>query len=452
MKRIVSLSLVAGLVVALSGVIGSAQQPAGPGNDFVPNEMLVQYEEGTTPQAKANARARVRATALETVASGQGRGDLELVRIPPGLAVSSAVRGIQGESVEFAEPNWIYTHGLVSNDPYYTNGSLWGMYGAGTSPANAFGSGAAQAWAAGHVGATNVYVGIIDEGVMPHSDLVANLFTNQFEPVDGIDNDGNGFVDDTNGWDFDGKNRSVYDGTQDDHATHVAGTIGAVGGNATGVSGVNWHVTMIPVKFLGRRGGTTANAVKAVDYLTDLKTRHGFNIVATNNSWGGGGFSQALLDAIKRGGKADILFIAAAGNGGNDGVGDNNDTTINYPSNYVCQGGAGPSYDCVIAVAALTSAGNRASFSNYGKNTVDLGAPGAGIVSTIPGKGGASAYASYSGTSMATPHVTGAAALYAATRPTASAAAIKAAILGSAIQTSSMVNTVTGGRLNVAGF
>ena len=142
---------------------------------------------------------------------------------------------------------------------------------------------------------------------------------------------------------------------------------------------------MIPVKFLGRRGGTTANAVKAVDYLTDLKTRHGINIVATNNSWGGGGFSQSLLDAINRGGNAGILFIAAAGNGGNDGVGDNNDTTANYPSNYVCQSSNG---DCVIAVAAITSTGAKASFSNYGATTVDLAAPGAAIYLDGPGQSG----------------------------------------------------------------
>jgi subtilisin family serine protease len=453
MKRVVSLTaVVAALVFMFSGINGGAQQPAGPDREFVSNEMLVQYAPGTTAQGKAAARGRVGAEAIETVAHGNGRGDLELVRIPPGRAVSEAVRGIQGSGVEFAEPNWIYTTGLVSNDPYYTNGSLWGMYGASTSPANQYGSNAAQAWAAGHVGTSNVYVGIIDEGVMPHADIAANLFTNQFDPLDGIDNDGNGYVDDTNGWDFDGNNRTVYDGTQDDHATHVAGTIGAVGGNAIGVAGVNWNVTMIPAKFLGRRGGTTANAVRAVDYLTDLKTRHGYNIVATNNSWGGGGFSQALLDAINRGGDAGILFIAAAGNGGSDGVGDNNDAIASYPSNYVCQSA---SDDCVIAVAAITSTGAKSSFSNYGLNTVDLGAPGSAIYSTVPGngKGGTSAYASYSGTSMATPHVTGAAALYASIHPNATAAEIKAAILGSAITTPSLQGrTVTGGRLNVGGF
>jgi thermitase len=451
MKRVVSLSLVAGLAVALSGAIGRAQQPGGPANDFVPNEMLVQYEEGATPQGKANARARVGATAIETVARGNGRGDLELVRIPPGRAVSEAARGIQGEGVEFAEPNWIYTHGATSSDPYYTNGSLWGMYGSASTPANPFGSNAATAWAADHVGSHTVYVGIIDEGVMPHADLVANLWTNPGEIAgNGIDDDGNGFKDDVRGWDFDGNNASVYDGTQDDHATHVAGTIGAAANNSQGVVGVNWNVTMIPVKFLGRRGGTTANAVKALDYLIDLKSRYGINLVATNNSWGGGGFSQALLDAINRGGNAGMLFIAAAGNGGSDGVGDNNDAVASYPSNYVCQSTNG---DCLIAVAAITSSGAKASFSNYGATTVDLAAPGAAIVSTIPGKGGASAYASYSGTSMATPHVTGAAALYASTHPGATAADIKAAILKAATATASMAGrSVTGGRLNVSTF
>ena len=310
---------------------------------------------------------------------------------------------------------------------------------------------AADAWAAGNVGATNVYVGIIDEGVMPHDDFGVNVWTNPGEIAgNGVDDDGNGYVDDVRGWDFDGNDNTTYDGTQDDHATHVAGTIGAVGGNGFGVAGVNWNVTMIPAKFLGRRGGTTANAVKAVDYLTDLKSRYGINLVATNNSWGGGGFSQALLDAINRGGNAGILFIAAAGNGGSDGVGDNNDTAASYPSNYVCQSSSG---DCVIAVAAITSTGAKSGFSNYGAATVDLGAPGSAIVSTVPTKKGTSGYASYSGTSMATPHVTGAAALYASTHSGATAAQIKAAILSSVIATPSLAGrTVTGGRLNVGGF
>ena len=450
-RLLILAGLIAGFAITQFAAQGVAQQP-GANNEFIPNEVLIQFAPGASAAAKANARARAGAQAIETVAAARdGRGDLELARIPPGLAVADAVRGIAADAaVTFAEPNWVYTHGATSNDPSYLNGSLWGMYGATTTPANQFGSGAGAAWANGHTGASNVYVGIIDEGVMPHDDFGANVWSNPGESVNGVDDDGNGYVDDVRGWDFDGNDNTTYDGTTDDHGTHVAGTIGALGGNSVGVAGVNWNVTMIPAKFLGRRGGTTANAVKALDYLTDLKARYGLNLVASNNSWGGGGFSQALLDAINRSGNAGILFIAAAGNGGRDTVGDNNDTTANYPSNYVCQSSNG---DCVIAVAAITSSGAKSSFSNYGANTVDLGAPGSGIMSTVPGKQGVSGYASYSGTSMATPHVTGAAALYASTHPGVTAAQLKAAILGAVTPTASLAGrTVTGGRLNVSGF
>jgi subtilisin family serine protease len=234
-----------------------------------------------------------------------------------------------GAEIEYVEPNYIYQHHATSNDPYYTNGSLWGMYGGSTSPANQFGSHAGVAWANNKTGSSTVVIGIIDEGVMhSHPDLQANIWTNPGEiPGNGIDDDGNGYIDDVYGWDFDGNDNSTYDGAHDDHGTHVAGTIGAVGGNGTGVAGVVWNVKMITAKFLGRNGGTTANAVKSVDYMTDLKSRHGLHLVATNNSWGGGGYSQALYDAIERANRANILFMAAAGNGGSDGVGDDNDTT-----------------------------------------------------------------------------------------------------------------------------
>jgi len=250
------------------------------------------------------------------------------------------------------------------------------------------------------------------------------------------------------GWDFDGNNNTVFDGTQDDHGTHVAGTIGAAGGNGKGVAGVCWNVKLLNAKFLGRRGGTTANAIKAVDYFTDLKTRHGLTLVATNNSWGGGGFSQALQDAIERANQAGILFIAAAGNGGADGIGDSNDALPHYPSSYTNEN--------IVAVASITSTGAKSSFSNYGATSVDIGAPGSSIWSTVPTSSKrtiGSGYASYSGTSMATPHVTGAAALYASANPGATAAQIKAAILGSAVPTGSLSGKcVTGGRLDVSRF
>ena len=436
---------------------GAAAVAAAEDARHATGEVLVQFRAGATESAKQRARGRVQGEVKEVIVAASARsdrkGDLELLRVAPGLSVAAAVRGLQSDAaVEFAEPNWIYEHQATSDDPYYTNGSLWGMYGDGTTPANQFGSQAGEQWSAAiaNTGSREVYVGVIDEGIQfSHPDLDANIWTNPYDPVNGADDDGNGYVDDVHGWDFDGNNNSIYDGgtkgTLDDHGTHVAGTIGAEGGNGIGVAGVNWQVTIISGKFLGRRGGTTANAVKAVDYFTDLKTRHGLNIVATNNSWSGGGFSQALLDAIVRGAQADILFVAAASNGGRDGVGDNNDSVPSYPSSYSTPG----SYDAVIAVAAINSSGGLASFSNYGANTVDIGAPGVAVWSTTPfGK-----YASYSGTSMATPHVTGAVALYAAKYPGTSAAGIRAAILGTAIPTTSLATkTVTGGRLNIGGF
>ena len=377
-----------------------------------------------------------------------GGRPVDLLSLPRGATNAAAIDRLrQDPAVAYAEPNWRLRHEAVSNDPFYTQGSLYGMYGDLTTPANAFGSQAGEAWAANRTGSRGVYVGVIDEGIQfTHPDLDANIWTNQFDPVDGIDNDANGYVDDTNGWDFANGDNSIYDGGSngrvDKHGTHVTGTIGAEGGNATGVAGVNWNVTAISGKFLGRNGGTTANAIRATDYFTNLKTRHGLNIVATNNSWGGGGFSQALLDAIIRGAKQNILFIAAAGNSGT-----NNDSTASYPANYNTTAGAG--YDAVIAVAAIDSNGLLASFSQYGATTVDLGAPGVSINSTLP----VNKYGAYSGTSMATPHVTGAAALYASTHAGAGAAAIRSAILSSTLPTASLTGkTVTGGRLNAGGF
>lgn len=416
--------------------------------DMVPNEILVKFKTGTDAAKKeavlAKLGGKVKEKILTKMMEKLGEKDgIELVTIP-GKVADAVLVAKNLPDVEYAEPNYIYQHFATSNDTYFTNGSLWGMYGDASSPANQYGSQAAEAWAKGNTGSGGVYVGVIDEGIMnTHSELAVNCWVNPYDPVDGADNDGNGYVDDKWGWDFDGNNNTTFDGTQDDHATHVAGTIGAVGGNKAGVAGVCWSVKMISCKFLGRNGGTTANAILAVDYITDLKIRHGLNIVATNNSWGGGGFSQALKDAIDRANAADILFVAAAGNNGTD-----NDATASYPSNYESPN--------VIAVAAITSTGALASFSQYGKTTVDLGAPGSGIYSTVPVKSGkniVSGYASYSGTSMATPHVTGAAALYASSNPGATASQIKAAILNSTVSTTSLSGKcVTGGRLNVSGF
>jgi subtilisin family serine protease len=410
--------------------------------EYVPNEILVKFKKGTTQSARAKVVGLLNASIKEHIHTaamkrfGDDQGIL-LLKINENAMDGISKAKAFGE-IEYAEPNWVYYHDAISNDPYVINASLWGMTGS-------FGSGASTAWSNNKTGASSVYIGIIDEGYMyTHEDLAANAGVNSGEIAgNGRDDDGNGFVDDVYGWDFDGNNNSVFDGVGDDHGTHVAGTIGGVGGNGKGVAGVVWTVKMLNAKFLGSRGGTTDNAIKAVDYFTDLKTRHTLNLVATNNSWGGGGFSQALKDAIDRAGAANILFIAAAGNSGT-----NNDATASYPSGYVS--------DNIIAVASITSTGGLSSFSQYGAISVDIGAPGSGIWSTVPksSKGKIiSGYASYNGTSMATPHVTGAAALYKSINPSATAAQIKAAILNSATPTNSLSGkTVTGGRLNVSGF
>lgn len=411
-------------------------------------ELIVKFRDGASAADQDAVRRVIGAQKVGVVrAARAGKNEMALMRMPVVADMAATIRTLSmNPAVEYAEPNWIYQHTAVSNDTYYTNGSLWGMYGDASSPANQYGSQAAEAWAAGHTACNGVLVGVIDEGIyFNHADLSANIWTNPYDPVDGVDNDGNGYVDDVRGWDFDGNSSNINSGgANDDHGTHVSGTIAGVGGNGIGVAGVCWSgVKLISGRFLGRRGGTTANAIKAVDYFTDLKTRHGLNIVATNNSWGGGGFSQALQDAIGRADAAGILFIAAAGNSGA-----NNDTTASYPSNY-------PNAN-IIAVAALASNGTLATYSQYGATTVDICAPGSGVYSTVPvsSKGTlSSGYASYSGTSMATPHVTGAAALYASSHPGASAANIKSAILGSVTPTASCNGKVsTNGRLNASGF
>lgn len=442
-----SAAIVATAAPPVSPVVAAPQAAFAP---HVPGVVIVAYRAGVSPVVRADIRSMAGANhAVEVSSLASAVDRLELA---PGVSVEEAIRGLSGQrGVRYAEPDYLIEPTYVANDPKYVAGQQWGVGGDGTSPSSHYGSAAAEAWAAGFIGSSDVYVGIVDEGVQnDHPDLRSNVWTNPFDPVDGRDNDGNGYVDDIHGWDFFNNDKSVFDGTAsdgtDDHGTHVAGIIGAQGGNGIGVAGVNWAVTMISTKFLGPQGGSTSGAIRALDYLTDLKIRHGLNIVATNNSWGyRRGYGQALVEAINRSGDAGALFVAAAGN-----EGANNDSVPFNPASFECatrqDTGAPRGYDCIMSAASIASNGALSSFSNRGAETVDLGAPGQSVMSTFA----RDSYGLLSGTSMATPHVTGAIALCASMNPSLDAAELRAAILRSTAPTASLDGrTVTGGRLDI---
>lgn len=291
---------------------------------------------------------------------------------------------------------------------------------------------AVEAWQV-TTGSRNVVVAIVDSGIdFSHPDLAANIWTNPREVAgNGRDDDGNGYIDDVHGWDFVDNDNLPQDGFW--HGTHVAGIIGAVGNNGIGVSGVSQQVSILPLRFQNDAGsGYTGAAVSALNYVTRLKLS-GVPIVATNISWGGGtSTSLSLQTALQAQANAGITVVVASGNNGGD-----TDALPRYPSSYP--------FDNIIAVAGSDTSDNLLGFSNYGATSVDLAAPGAGILSTVPGGG----YAAISGTSMAAPHVTGTVALLASVRPNATAAQIRSAILGAADPVPALAGKVaTGGRLN----
>ncbi|GAA3936104.1 S8 family peptidase [Litoribacillus peritrichatus] len=311
--------------------------------------------------------------------------------------VMSRLRNIPG--VEYAEPDYVHhATATLPNDTHFNN--LWGLNNTGqTGGANDVDMNAPEAWDV-TTGSANYVVGVIDSGIdHTHPDLVGNLWVNPGEiPGNGIDDDANGFIDDIHGINAITMSGNPMD--DNNHGTHVAGTIGAAGNNTSGVTGVNWQTSIASCKFLDNTGnGFTSDAITCLDYFLDLKNA-GVDIVVTNNSWGGGGYSQALADAIAAHQAAGILFVAAAGNDALD-----NDVSPHYPSSL--------DNENIISVASIDHHGALSGFSNYGANSVDIGAPGSSILSTFLGGG----YVFFNGTSMATPHVAGLVALTKAALP-----------------------------------
>ena len=401
--------------------------------DAVPGEILVRFRPGSKGrqlgrQVVTERTGRQIPVSVESAgAASEILEGLRVARVNPDETSRAIVALRARPDVVYAEPNFIRRALVTPNDPRYPE--MWGLNNVGQAVTPGGNSGspgndirAEQGWNI-TTGSRNVVVGIIDTGIdINHVDLHDNIWTNPGEvPGNGIDDDGNGFVDDIHGWDFAHNDASVFDYTEptyppsddyagdfDDHGTHVAGTIGAMGNNALGVTGVNWQVSLLPLKFLTDDGaGSTLDVLNAYAYAKKMRQlwessggTKGANIRVLNNSYGGVSFSQSEFDAIRDLSDAGILFVVAAGN---ENV--TNDLYPLYPTNYTVPN--------VISVAASGGNGVKASFSNFGEGTVNMTAPGEYILSTTP----KNTYTFFQGTSMAAPHVSGVAALVCALSP-----------------------------------
>lgn len=407
--------------LALASLVVSPEAPlAAP--ETVPGEVIVRWKAHVGKSARADVRSEMRVRSLREF----GFIDAEHLRIEGNTTVEDLIRKYANDDrISYIEPNYVITADVVPNDARFPE--LYGMRNTGQTGGTAGADiRATSAWDV-FTGDPNLKIGVIDTGVdYNHPDLADNIWTNPGEiPGNNIDDDGNGYRDDVHGYDFVNNDGDPFD--DNGHGTHCAGTIAGRGNNSIGVAGVAWSGRIIGIKFLSAGGsGSTAGAISSVQYAIAVGAR------LTSNSWGGGGFSQALLDAIVAAGNAGQLFVAAAGNSSA-----NNDLTPHYPSSY--------NTPFVIAVAATDHNDNLASFSSYGATSVDIAAPGVSILSCQPGGG----YRLLSGTSMATPHVAGAVALAMGRFPLASPLQIKQLILTAADVRPQLANRVlTNGRLN----
>jgi subtilisin family serine protease len=328
--------------------------------EHVSDEIMVKFRDGIDAPIPAKVHSR---TGARIKKEFKRLKNLQLVTVPQNISLKQALRTyLQDSNVEYAEPNYIVHAAVTPDDIYF--GNLWGLHNTGQTGGTPDADiDAPEAWDI-TTGSDSVIIAVVDTGVASnHPDLIDNIWTNTGETScsDGIDNDGNGYIDDCHGWDFIGNDNDPTD--YYGHGTHVAGTIAANGNNSLGITGVMWQAKIMPLRFLGVSGsGTTADAISAILYASNM----GAHVI--NNSWGGDGFSQALKDAIDA---SPAVVVCATGNSGAD-----NDASPFYPASYTSAN--------IISVAATDHNDALASFSNYGTTTVDIAAPGVSIYSTIP--------------------------------------------------------------------